>query len=235
VREAVPNIKGQVLEFADDGRRRRWTDGEPVLTESVDGLLLRISDGAFAQANWKLNPSLVKTVTTWALNGHQQQSYPGAQTRPAERLRVLELYAGIGNLSLPLARKGAWVTMVEGNRAAVADARENARMNHLAGCRFRMESAETFLAASSPGEYDLALLNPPRVGLSKDALDHLIKVNPKRILYLSCDPPTLARDLRVLHESGYGVARLQGYDMFPQTRHIETLVELIAKPSGFGH
>jgi 23S rRNA (uracil1939-C5)-methyltransferase len=69
-------------------------------------------------------------------------------------------------------------------------------------------------------------MDPPRTGLSKEALAGLVHLKAGRILYLSCDPPTLARDLRAMQEAGYHLARLQGYDMFPQTMHIETLVEL---------
>jgi tRNA/tmRNA/rRNA uracil-C5-methylase (TrmA/RlmC/RlmD family) len=80
--------------------------------------------------------------------------------------------------------------------------------------------------ASTPDEYDLVLMDPPRTGLSKEALTGLLRLRPHRLVYLSCDPPTLARDLRAMWEAGYRVARLQGFDMFPQTMHIETLVEL---------
>jgi 23S rRNA (uracil1939-C5)-methyltransferase len=74
------------------------------------------------------------------------------------------------------------------------------------------------------------VLDPPRSGLSKEALAGLIRLRPGRILYLSCDPPTLARDLRALREADYRATRLQGFDMFPQTMHIETVVELVALP-----
>ncbi|MEK7797430.1 MAG: RsmD family RNA methyltransferase, partial [Nitrospirota bacterium] len=141
-------------------------------------------------------------------------------------LRVLELYAGIGNFGLAIAREGALVTFVEGNSSALADARYNARVNHIGRCRFRSESAEAFLPGAAPGEYDLVLMDPPRTGLSKEALAGLVHLKAGRILYLSCDPPTLARDLRAMQEAGHRVTRLQGYDMFPQTMHIETLVEL---------
>jgi 23S rRNA (uracil1939-C5)-methyltransferase len=87
------------------------------------------------------------------------------------------------------------------------------------------------LAASATGEYDLVVVDPPRTGLSKEVLAGLIRVGPKRILYVSCDPPTLARDLRAIVAAGYRAARLQGYDMFPQTMHIETLVELVRDSS----
>ena len=157
----------------------------------------------------------VETVADWALKGQERAP-----------LRVLELYAGIGNFGLRLARGGALVTLVEGNPAALADARYNARVNHVGRCRFRHGPVETILDASTPDEYDLVFMDPPRTGLSKEALAGLLRLRPYRLVYLSCDPPTLARDLRAMREAGYRVTRLQGFDMFPQTMHIETLAEL---------
>ena len=215
VRAGFAGVKGQVMIAGRGAQRCRWVDGDATLTEQVGSLRLRCSDRSFVQANWKLNETLSKTVTAWAME---------AQTDAP--LRVLELYAGIGNFGLAIAREGALVTFVEGSSSALADARYNARVNHIGRCRFRSESAETFLAGSASGDYDLVLMDPPRTGLSKEALAGLVHLKAGRILYLSCDPPTLARDLRAIQEAGYRVTRLQGYDMFPQTMHIETLVEL---------
>jgi len=216
VRTGFAGLKGQALTAGYGSHARRWVDGEMALCERVAGLILRFSDRAFSQANWKLNEVLVETVKSWALEG--------SGVAP---IRVLELYAGVGNFGLPIARAGALVTLVEGNPVALADARYNARVNHIGRCRFRPGPVEAALGAALPGEYDLVLLDPPRTGLSKETLAALVRFKPPRILYLSCDPPTLARDLRHLKEEGYRVRRLQGYDMFPQTAHIETLVELV--------
>ena len=215
VRTGFAGVKGQVMVAGRGAQHRRWGGGDTALIEDIGGLRLRCSDRSFVQANWQLNAILGETVTAWALAGKGDAP-----------LRVLELYAGIGNFGLLVAREGALVTFVEGNPSALADARYNARMNHIGRCRFRSESAEAFLAGGTPGEYDLVLMDPPRTGLSKEALAGLVHLKAARILYLSCDPPTLARDLRAMQEAGYRVARLQGYDMFPQTMHIETLVEL---------
>jgi 23S rRNA (uracil1939-C5)-methyltransferase len=217
-------LKGQAL-LAGRGRETRsFTEGDSALTEAIAGCTFRISHGSFAQANWKLNAVLGDTVKCWAFD------------RPAtSTLRVLELYAGIGNFGLPIARAGALVTLVEGNRLALADAKENAKVNHIGRCRFRGMSAEAMLAGSAAEEYDLVILDPPRTGLSKEALAGLIRVRPPRILYVSCDPATLARDLRATVAAGYRIARLQAYDMFPQTMHIETLVELMGGPSDSGN
>ena len=215
VRTGFAGVKGQVMIAGRGAQRCRWVDGDATLTEHVGPLRLRCSDRSFVQANWKLNETLSKTMTAWAM-----------EVQTDAPLRVLELYAGIGNFGLAIAREGALVTFVEGNSSALADARYNARVNHIGRCRFRSESAEAFLAGGEPGEYDLVLMDPPRTGLSKEALAGLVHLKAGRILYLSCDPPTLARDLRAMQEAGYRVTRLQGYDMFPQTMHIETLVEL---------
>jgi len=215
VRTGLAGLKGQVLIAGRGLHQRRWMDGETALTEQVAGLRLRCSDRSFVQANWRLNETLVETVTVWALTGQDRAP-----------LRVLELYAGIGNFGLPLARGGALVTLVEANPAALADARNNARVNHVGRCRFRQGPAEAILDTSMPDEYDLVLMDPPRTGLSKEALAGLPRLRPHRLVYLSCDPPTLARDLRAMREAGYCMMRVQGFDMFPQTMHIETLVEL---------
>jgi len=215
VRTGLAGLKGQVMIAGRGLQQRRWVDGETALTEQVAGLRLRCSDRSFTQANWRLNETLVETVTDWALTGQERTP-----------LRVLELYAGIGNFGLPIARGGALVTLVEANPAALADARYNARVNHVGRCRFRQGPVEAILDASTPDEYDLVLMDPPRTGLSKEALTGLLRLRPHRLVYLSCDTPTLARDLRAMREAGYRVTRLQGFDMFPQTMHIETLVEL---------
>ncbi len=216
VRTGLAGLKGQVMIAGRGLQQRQWVDGETALTEQMAGLRLRCSDRSFMQANWRLNETLVETVTDWALTGQERAP-----------LRVLELYAGIGNFGLPIARGGALVTLLEASPAALADARYNARVNHVGRCRFRQGPAEAILDASTPDEYDLVLMDPPRTGLSKEALTGLLRLRPHRLVYLSCDPPTLARDLRAMREAGYRVTRLQGFDMFPQTMHIETLVELM--------
>jgi 23S rRNA (uracil1939-C5)-methyltransferase len=215
-RRGFVGLKGQMIVAGSGAQRRQWVDGETALSEQVGNLRIRCSERSFTQANWKLNAALVETVTAWALEGRRDSP-----------LRVLELYAGIGNFGLPIARAGALVTFAEGNASALADARYNARVNHVGRCRFRAGPVEAVLAAAVSGEYDLALLDPPRSGLSTEAIIQLMRLKPGRIIYLSCDPPTLARDLRIMQDSGYRVIRLQGYDMFPQTMHIETLVELV--------
>lgn len=205
----MPKLVGQVL-VAQNGKR--WVQGQDWIEDRLDEVTFRISDRSFMQTNWRLAEVLSKTIAGWL--------------GPLEGVRVLELYAGIGMLGLPLARAGALVTEVEANEAALADCRHAAKVNHIGRCRFRPLTAEAMLAEAQPGEYDLVLMDPPRTGLSSDCVQELLRVGPGRLLYLSCDPATLARDLGRLAGGGYKVARLQAFDMFPQTAHIETLVEL---------
>jgi tRNA/tmRNA/rRNA uracil-C5-methylase (TrmA/RlmC/RlmD family) len=211
----LPDVAGLVVTSESNGRRRlaqRWVTGQDWIADRLGDPIFRISDRSFMQANWRLNELLSRTVADWA----------GA----APGLRVLELYAGVGTLGLTLARAGALVTLVEANPYTLADARHAAKSNHIGRCRFRPLLAEVMLETVQPGEYDLVLVDPPRTGLSQECLRELLRIGTARLLYLSCDPATLARDLGRLCAGGYRTARLQPFDMFPQTAHLEALVEL---------
>lgn len=219
----IPEVVGQVVIASGEGvgpadkgprgRTRRWVHRQDWIADRLDDLLFRITDGSFMQANWVLAETVARTLAEWVA--------------PSTGLRVLELYAGIGVLGLPLARRGALVTEVEANRWALADARRAARANHVGRCRFRHMTAEEWLGSAERGEYEAVLVDPPRTGLSQAALEGVLALQAPRVFYLSCDPATLARDLRKLCAAGYRVGRLQAFDMFPQTSHIETLVELV--------
>lgn len=224
--EGIPAVVGCMVYRVGSGRdggvhgkyaRRmgRIVRGQDWVHDRLDGLLFRISDRSFVQPNWSLAETLSRMLTRWI-----------APVEP-RGARVLELYAGIGTLGLPLARAGALVTLVEANPWAVADAREAARINHIGRCRFRSLPAESYLEQIRPDEYDSVLMDPPRTGLSAPCLEHLIRLAPPRLVYVSCDMATLARDLKRLTQAGYRIPRLQPFDMFPQTAHLETLVELV--------
>ncbi|MGH7209391.1 MAG: 23S rRNA (uracil(1939)-C(5))-methyltransferase RlmD [Nitrospiraceae bacterium] len=234
--QGIPDVVGQVLTAGGEGKRpkgrgkagaigrtegrervgqrwQRWVDGQDWIADRLGDLIFRISDRSFMQANWPLNETLSRTVSDWVGS--------------AAGVRVLELYAGIGTLGLPLARAGALVTEVEANPYALADARHTAKANHVGRSRFRPLRAEAMLQATQPQEYDVVIVAAPRTGLSRECLQELLRIQVARILYLSCDPATLARDLSRLCDAGYRIARLQPFDLFPQTAHLETLVELV--------
>jgi 23S rRNA (uracil1939-C5)-methyltransferase len=222
----ISNIKGWMYERVDasehDSRRR--VRQEPIvrgvdhLWEAYGGLRLKMGFRSFMQANWDVFQLLGKTVREWLGNRKGQ--------------RILELYAGTGPLGLSLASQGARVTCVEGNPFAIHDARESIRVNQIIGCRVRISSVESYLMTVQSGAYDVILLDPPRAGLNPQILEQLGTLQVPKLHYISCDAPSLARDIKSLREKGYEVRRMQPFDMFPQTAHLETLVELVmAQPS----
>jgi 23S rRNA (uracil1939-C5)-methyltransferase len=135
---------------------------------------------------------------------------------------ILDLYAGVGLFSVPLAAMGRLeVTAVEGDRASGADLRENARP-HEPRLKVQIAGVEDYLASrtSTPAT---VIVDPPRTGMSKDAADRLVRLAAPRIVYVSCDPPTLARDARRLIDAGYRLNSLRAFDLFPNTPHVESL------------
>lgn len=173
----------------------------------------RVGRNSFFQVNRFLTERLVER----ALEGAEGQS-------------ALDLYAGVGLFSLPLARRFAQVDAVESGGGAVRDLEFNAQRAGVAVTAHR-SSAESFLDSLSQTP-DLVLADPPRAGLGKVAVRALLRLKPPRIAIVSCDPSTLARDLAVLTAGGYRLKRLTLVDLFPQTFHIETIVNLDQTAAG---
>lgn len=187
------------------------TVGDPALHVAAGPLRLTAAPGAFVQANAAGNARLIETVLGAAGD--------------VRGLRALDLYAGIGNLGLPLAAAGATVDLVEANREAAGQASANIKALRLAGkARSRNESTAEALAARAPGSVDLVVLDPPRSGAA-EAIDGLRRLDPPRIVYVSCHLHAMLRDLRALGE-GWRAVALTPIDMFPQTGHLEWVVAL---------
>lgn len=196
------------------------TVGEPIVLEPlgaltdgrvVDGVLRRHAE-SFFQGNRFLLPRLVNAVADLVPDSGE----------------VIDLYAGVGLFSVVLAAIGRLeVTAVEGDHASGGDLCENARTLE-PRLKAYVEGVEAFLAKRS-GAAATIVVDPPRTGISADALGTLIKLSPERIVYVSCDPPTLARDARRLMDAGYGLASLRAFDFFPNTPHVESLA-LFALP-----
>lgn len=185
--------------------------GNAGLTTAVDDppLSLQIRAGGFAQVNPEQNRRLVDAVVAAAaLSGRE---------------RVLDLYCGVGNFSLPLARRAGAVVGVESYAPAIADAIANASRHAIGNATFHAEPAEGSVLRY--GSFDLVLLDPPRTG-AYPVMRDLLVLKPRRILYVSCDPATLTRDLQPLVHNGYVVASSRPFDFFPQTWHIESLTVL---------
>ncbi|HKT82947.1 MAG TPA: class I SAM-dependent RNA methyltransferase [Solirubrobacterales bacterium] len=144
--------------------------------------------------------------------------------RPEES--VLDLYSGIGTLSLAAARHAASVTSVEENPRAVQLGRLATRINGVQNVRFLVGRVESALKQARLGEHQAAILDPPRAGCAPEALSELLRLQPDRIVYVSCEPSTHARDLALLVRGGYRVRRAAVVDMFPQTYHVESVALL---------
>ncbi|MDN3507261.1 MAG: 23S rRNA (uracil(1939)-C(5))-methyltransferase RlmD [Simkaniaceae bacterium] len=138
-------------------------------------------------------------------------------------MRVLDAYSGVGTLSLFAAKKAKEVVGIEIVRSAVKSAQENALLNNIFNTSFRFGKVENELPKL--GTFDVIFLNPPRGGVDEKVLQALIKHPPKRLLYISCDPATLSRDLKILQKK-FAIKGVFPFDMFPQTAHVETLVSL---------
>ncbi|CAN5464263.1 23S rRNA (uracil(1939)-C(5))-methyltransferase RlmD [soil metagenome] len=144
---------------------------------------------------------------------------------------ALDLYCGVGLFTLPLARKFGKVIGVEGYDKAVGFAKKNIENARLENADIFAENVGEWLAenTSELTEIDFILLDPPRAGTEKETIESILKLKPKEISYVSCEPSTLARDLRILCESEYEIESIAAIDLFPQTHHIETVVRLKRK------
>jgi len=197
------------------GRKRLGIAGRDHLTLKLDRLTFQATEGNFFQVNWNQNRNMIKSLLDIAgLKGDE---------------RVLDLYSGIGNFSIPLAEKAGRVIGIESGYSTVEDAKRNAEENGITNIEFICEDVRKGLKIllQKKERADLIVLDPPRAGSTRKVLERIIAFLPKKVIYVSCNPTTLARDLRILNEGGYYLNRLQPIDMFPQTYHIEAIAEML--------
>ena len=144
---------------------------------------------------------------------------------------VLDLYCGVGTITLAMAKAAGKVIGVELEPQAVADARDNAKRNHMENVEFFCgDAGKAALELETRGiRPDVVVVDPPRKGLSADVIEALDKMNPRKLVYISCDPATLARDTALLREKNFTPHSVQAVDMFPRTAHVETVVQLVRK------
>lgn len=166
-----------------------------------------------AKSFFQGNPFLIEKLLELALEN-------------ASGKNALDLYCGVGLFTLPLARKFEKVTGVEANKDAIDFARKSAENARIENIEFRADQVDDFLNENNPAEIDFILLDPPRSGAEKQTIENIIKINPRAISYVSCEPSVLARDLRMLIDAGYKIESITALDLFPQTHHIETIVRL---------
>jgi 23S rRNA (uracil1939-C5)-methyltransferase len=213
---SLPQVKGVVQNINSSNGNTilstnyRLLAGQGWIEEQLNGLLFKVSPASFFQVNPIQAELLYKHVVELA--------------HLAGKERVLDAYCGVGTLALILAKNASEVIGIDSVVEAIDDARDNARRNQLHNARFIVGLAEEQITTLEA--IDVAILNPPRKGCAAVLLDQLVEKKPKRIIYISCDPATLARDLKLLHHKGYQVESVQPLDMFPQTMHVECIVSL---------
>lgn len=200
------------------GKKVRVLKGEEKIEDTIGDVVFRISPLSFYQ----VNPVQTKKLYGQAL---EYAGLTGEET-------VWDLYCGIGTISLFLAKKAKKVYGVEIVPEAIADAKENAARNGITNAEFYVGKAEEVLPQKyeEDGVYaDVIVVDPPRKGCDEKCLETMVRIQPERIVYVSCDSATLARDLKYLGERGYEVRKWRGCDMFPGTIHVETVVLLSHK------
>jgi 23S rRNA (uracil1939-C5)-methyltransferase len=191
----------------------------------VNGETYRFDAGCFFQ----INHTLLDALVAEGLRGVGRESREGVSgTVDGKSGTALDLYSGVGLFTLPLARTFGRVVAVEGNAAAAEYARRNLADASLANARVETSAVGPWLASHAErlGGADFILLDPPRAGAEPETIAGIIRLRPRHVSYVSCDPATLARDLRALLDAGYRLDSLRAFDMFPQTHHVETVVHL---------
>jgi 23S rRNA (uracil1939-C5)-methyltransferase len=215
IQAEVPALQGVVLLDGDPRQHPRFVDrhGHGAILEQVGPHRFRVDATAFFQVSGLAAEVLTRLVVE------------GADLAGTER--VLDLYCGVGTFTVPLARRAGEVVGIESHPAAAADAVHNLRSNGCDGARIVQAQAEQALPAlAGEGPWDVLILDPPRQGASRRVLEAVTGMAIPRIVYVSCDPSTLARDLGILVGSGYRCVALQPIDLFPQTFHLEAVAVL---------
>ena len=221
LRSAAPSLAGVVLSVNTRktnvilGSEFRTLWGRDWLEETLCGHSFRLSVPSFFQVNRAQTEVLYRRALDFA-------ALTGTET-------VVELYCGIGTISLTLAEQTKQIIGVEVVPQAVADANENARRNGLAGkTRFACgDAADLAVRLEAEGvRPDVVVVDPPRKGLAPEVVDTIARMDPDRVVYVSCDPATLARDVKRFGGLGYGPTRAEAVDLFPRTAHVETIMLL---------
>ncbi|MCX8021726.1 MAG: 23S rRNA (uracil(1939)-C(5))-methyltransferase RlmD [Syntrophorhabdaceae bacterium] len=189
--------------------------GKPFIEEVLSGLHFRIYPGTFFQSNTKAAEALYREIPI--LGGIKRDD------------RVAGLYCGTGTIEISIARMCHEVLGVDGAYENIKTAKENAMANRVQNVSFHHGRVEDFRGKIKGGNIDLLIVDPPRGGISKKGIELILSINPERLIYVSCNPATLARDLKVLTERNYKIVKVVPFDFFPHTPHMEVLTSLSRK------
>ncbi|WP_054635976.1 23S rRNA (uracil(1939)-C(5))-methyltransferase RlmD [Thalassobacillus sp. C254] len=224
IRQALPNVKSIVQNINPKrtnvifGEQTKVLWGEEYIYDTIGEIKFAISARSFYQ----VNPKQTKVLYDKAL---EYGNLTGRET-------VIDAYCGIGTISLFLAQKAKHVYGVEIVPEAISDAKRNAKLNHMDNVDFAVGEAEEVIPWWHTAQGitpDVIVVDPPRKGCDEKLLETIVKMKPERVVYVSCNPATLARDLKILEEGGFETKEVQPVDMFPQTTHVECVSHLVRK------
>lgn len=212
IKETVSEAAGIIF---IDKYKKRIIAGNPFIEEELQGISFRISADSFSQIDWEQNKSLVKLALDYI--GDKQYN------------NGLDLFCGIGNFTLFIAKNADNVIGIDSGKTAIDDAEYNSKKNLIKNIRFMYNDVKYRMASllAEGSCFDLVLIDPPRNGVGKESVNLIAGFQPSKIIYISCNPVTLSRDIVYFKAKGYEIKRLQAVDMFPQTYHIETVAELV--------
>ncbi len=217
LRKEHPEISTVVINVNDKkssmvlGERETVVYGKGFIRDELCGCTFRISPKSFYQVNPVQTEILYQTAIDFAgLTGKED---------------VIDAYCGIGTIGMVAAKHAKKVLGVELNGDAVRDARMNAKENQIANIEFRKGDAGEFMVAMAAQglKTDVVFMDPPRAGSDEKFLSSVVKLGPKKVVYISCNPVTLERDLKYLTKHGYHVVKIQPVEMFPMTEHVEVV------------
>ncbi len=221
IRKNHPNISTVVINVNDKrtsmvlGERNIVVYGKGFIEDKLCGCTFRISPNSFYQVNPKQTGNLyAKAIECAGLTGKE---------------KVIDAYCGTGTIGIIASKQAKEVLGVELNKDAIKDAITNAKRNDVKNIRFINDDAGKYMVsmAEKNEKADVVIMDPPRSGSDEAFLSSVVKLSPKRVVYVSCNPETLARDLKYLTKKGYKVTEATPYDMFPMTAHTECVVSLV--------
>ncbi len=205
----ISSLSDSLFKVDSNGEHKLF--GESYLHERLNNIDYHLSPLSFWQVNSQQNKALIEVV-------QKMLELSGTE-------RILDAYCGVGSISLQLANRAAAVHGIESYSQAVANAKRNAELNKIKNCTFEADFCEVAINRDNK-YYDIIILDPPRSGCDKRVIHAVTNKKPVKILYISCNPATLARDIKIFTSLGYETRKFHLIDMFPHTAHVETVLLL---------
>jgi 23S rRNA (uracil1939-C5)-methyltransferase len=233
-----PEVKAATINYNDDstnvilGEETELIAGDrDYIVDKLKDIEVKISTSSFFQINNEQFCNILESIKSFIEQATKDKLKDDEETDTQgaiSRLKILDAYSGIGSISLSLAKAFPQHSFksFELNNAAVINAKDNIELNNLNNLEVELASAEEYFKEEQNLDFDIIILNPPRKGCSNKILENISKSNAKAIIYLSCNPSTLARDIKFLEGANFKLEEIKAFDMFPHTFHLETLVLL---------